>query len=186
MALLGTHFLRRGLLLALALALAGPAMAQPPGRPEYQIKAVFLFNFTLFAQWPPQAFASETDPLVIAVLGEDPFGRFLDEAIQGEKVGNRPVQVRRVRRIEDLPACHIVFVSQSETPRLDQTLAALRTRPVLTVSEIDAFTRAGGMIQFLREGGKVRLRINVETAKAAGLTLSSTLLRSAEIVPTKG
>lgn len=184
MALLNATARWLGMLL-LAVMIAGRASAQPAGRPEYQVKAVFLFNFTLFAQWPPEAFAQDTSPLVIGVVGDDPFGRFLDEAVRGEKVGSRAVIVQRARQLEDLPTCHVLFVSQSEAPRLTQVLAAARARSILTVSDIEGFTAAGGMIRFLREGGKVRLRINVDAAKAAGVTLSSTLLRSAEIVTTQ-
>lgn len=167
---------------ALALAAMSHGWAQGPARPEYQIKAVFLFNFTLFTQWPAEAFADDTAPIVLGVVGDDPLGSYLDEAVRGEKVDKRPVLVRRARHLENLPPCHLLFVSQSEAARLPQVLAQIRGRPTLTVSEIEGFAQQGGMIQFLREGGKVRLRINPASAKASGLTLSSTLLRSAEII----
>jgi hypothetical protein len=40
------------------------------------------------------------------------------------------------------------------------------------------------MIRFITERNRIRLRINLEAARAAGLTLSSKLLRAAEIVRT--
>lgn len=149
---------------------------------EYQIKAVFLYNFAQFVEWPPQAFASETAPLVIGVLGEDPFGPELEAAVKEEKLGRRSLEIRRFRRVEEIATCHILFISRSESPRFERILSSLQGRSILTVSEVEEFTRRGGMIRFLTENKKVRMRINPDAAKRAGLTISSKLLRPADIV----
>ena len=147
-----------------------------------QVKAVFLFNFAQFVEWPPQAFAEAQAPLVIGVLGEDPFGAFLDETVRGEKVNNRPLVVQRYRRVEEIKTCHILFISKSEVDQLDQIMAALRGRNTLTVGDVEGVSRQGVMIQFSTVKNKTRLKINLEAARAAKLTISSKLLRSAEIV----
>jgi hypothetical protein len=170
------------LLLALGFCARPTLPAQTRSPLEYQLKAVFLFNFTLFTEWPAQAFTTPDAPLVICVLGDDPFGPHLDEAARGEIVNQRPVIVRRIRRLEDLPDCHVVFISQSEASRLGRILTALHGRPILTVSDTEGFSARGGMIRFLTEGSKIRLQINVDATKLAGLTLSSKLLRPADIV----
>lgn len=149
---------------------------------EFQVKAVFLYNFAQFVEWPPSAFESATSPLVIGVLGLDPFGSYLDEAVRGEKVNGHPLVVRRYRWVSEVGTCHILFVSGSEGPRAEQVAESLRGRSILTVCDWDGFARRGGMIRFVMEHNHVRLRINLEAAKAAGLTISSKLLRSAELV----
>ena len=154
---------------------------------EYQIKAVFLFNFAQFVEWPPKAFPDAESPVVIGVLGEDPFGGFLDETVRNEKVNNRPIAVERYRRLEEMKTCHILFISRSESDRLDKVMGALKGRNILIVGDSEEFSRQGGMIRFVTEKGKTRLRIDVEAAKAANLTISSKILRPAEIVNrTKG
>ena len=173
---------RRLALAALLLAAALPAPAQTPVAREYQIKAVFLFNFAQFVEWPPAAFPDETAPLVIGVLGEDPFGPVLDEVVQGESVGGRPLQVRRFGQPEEIGACHILYIARSEAARLGRVVSALKDRGVLTVSDIDGAARSGVMIHFFAENKRIRLRINLEAARQAGLVLSSKLLRPAEIV----
>jgi len=161
----------------------GPGVsAQVAAAREYQIKAVFLFNFAQFVDWPPAAFPDATSPLVIGVLGDDPFKGYLDETVRGETVNNRPIVVQRFRRVEEIAACHVLFVSRSETSRLEQILAGLKDRSILTVGDDEDFARRGGMIRFVTDNNKVRLRINVNAAKAAKLTISSKLLRPAEIV----
>jgi len=150
--------------------------------PEYQIKAVFLFNFAQFIDWPARAFPDATTPLVIGILGEDPFGAYLDETVRNEKVNNRPLVIQRYRRVDEIKICHILFISRSEQNQLEQILAELKGRNTLTVGDYEGFALHGGMIRFITEKNRIRLRINLEAAKAANLTISSKLLRPAEIV----
>ncbi|HWA24143.1 MAG TPA: YfiR family protein [Lacunisphaera sp.] len=173
----------RGLALFFLLLAGANAAATPVGAPaEYQLKAVFLFNFAQFVEWPPAAFEAADSPLVIGILGDDPFGPVLDETVRGEKIGPRPLAVRRYKRAGDIDACHILFISRSEEVHIVQVATELRDRPILTVSDIEGAARRGVMIRFITENRRIRLRINLESARAAGLTISSKLLRPAEIV----
>ncbi len=169
------------LLAALVWSAPSGAGGTTPSR-EYQVKAVFLFNFTQFIEWPAEAFADPAAPLVIGVLGEDPFGAFLDETVRGERANGRSLIVERYRRIQEIGNCQVLFVSRSESDRLDQILASLAGKPVLTVGDFEGFALRGGVIRLTTVGGKIRLRINLDSAKAAKLTISSKLLRPAQIV----
>lgn len=154
----------------------------PPRASEYQLKAVFLFNFVQFVDWPATAAEASPRPLLIGILGDDPFGAFLDETVRGERLGARPIQVRRYRQVTDIEECDILFVSRSERERIPGILSVLQRRPVLTVSDADGFADRGGMIQFITDKNRIRLRINLEAAQAANLTISSKLLRVADVV----
>jgi hypothetical protein len=149
---------------------------------EDQVEAVFVFNFAHFVEWPPQSFATPNEPFIIGILGSDPFGAHLDEVVRGEQINGHPLQVQRFRSLADVGRCQILFIDRSENERIDQILAALNGRSVLTVSQADGAAEHGVMIQFAVENSRVRLRINVESARAAGLTISSKLLRPAAIV----
>ncbi|HEY2037582.1 MAG TPA: YfiR family protein [Steroidobacteraceae bacterium] len=163
--------------LAVAGLLGGRSALAGPTAP--QVEAVFLFYFSQFVDWPPRAFADERSPIVIGVLGNDPFGGALDQAVAGEQVNGRPIVVRRLKSIDDAAACHILYISSSESPQLPQILSTLKGRSVLTVSDLDHFVQSGGMIRFALVDEHVRLFINAHAAQAAGLTLSSKLLRAA-------
>jgi hypothetical protein len=152
---------------------------------EYQLKAVFLFNFAQFVGWPEKAFADADSPIVIGVLGPDPFGPLLDETVRDERIGGRPLIIQRYRRVEEIGLCHILFISASESPHLEKILSALNGRSILTVSDADRAARRGVMVRFITEKKRVRLRINLDAAKLVGLTISSKLLRPTEIVTTE-
>jgi hypothetical protein len=133
-------------------------------------------------EWPAASFADPQAPLVIGVLGVDPFDDVLDAVVRGEVVKNRPLMVARFRRLEDVTACHILFISPSEEPRYERIAAALQGRAILTVGDSDGFSRSGGIVRFITEKNHVRLRINLGVARSVGLTISSQLLRAAELV----
>ena len=119
----------------LALSLVA-ARAQPPASKEYQIKAVFLFNFVQFVEWPETAFSSPEAPIRIVVLGDDPFGGALDAAVQGEKVRGRSLVIQRARDLREAGECHLLYVGPSEREAMGAIISALETRPVLTVGDM--------------------------------------------------
>jgi hypothetical protein len=151
---------------------------------EYQLKAVFLYRFTQFIDWPPAAFPTPQAPITIGILGPDPFGSFLETSIRDERVHNRPLSVQRYQSVQDATNCHVLFISASEANRLPKVLAALKGRSILTVGETEDFASRGGMIQFITERNRIRFRINLQASRAAALQISSKLLELAEIVST--
>ena len=163
-----------------------PTMAQTAAIPEYRVKATFLLQFAQFVDWPPKVFSGAQTPLVIGVLGEDPFGNFLDETVRGETVERHALAVQRYRRVEEIKNCQVLFVSRSEESRLEEIAAVLKGRNILMVGDGERFAYRGGMIQFVTEANKIRLRINLDAARAANLTISSKLLRLATVIKTGG
>jgi hypothetical protein len=150
---------------------------------EYQVKGAYLFNFVKYVTWPADRFSTATSPIVIGILGDDPFGPALDEMLAKKTVNGRKIEVRReASSAEKLKDVHILFVSSSHEKRLEKILATFRNHPVVTVSDIGRFSRRGGMIGFVLVGRTVRFEIDVEPAKQAGLKLSGRLLSAATAV----
>jgi hypothetical protein len=151
---------------------------------EYQVKAAFLLNFAKFVQWPPQTFKSSGDSISICVLGPNPFGSSLDEAVDGKSIDGRKFAVRQVADVQQAGGCQILFIASSQ--KKHSTEAAVATAGVLTVGESDGFAARGGVIGFKLEGGRVRIEINVDAADRRKLRISSKLLSLAHIVKTQG
>jgi hypothetical protein len=165
----------------MALLAGAPAVPAPN---EYQVKAVFLFNFARFVEWPAMTFASADAPFALCVYGEDPFGPDLDAVVHGETIAGRAMVVRRIVDARDASRCQIVFIAGSAERELESLVGALDHRATLTVSDVEGAARRGAMIRMMTVGGKIRLRINIEAVRAAHLTVNSNLLRAAEIVGT--
>ena len=167
-------------MLACAAALAGTDVRAAPD--EYQVKAVFLFNFSQFVDWPESSLGEPGSPFVICIYGADPFGGQLESAVRRESVRGHPMSVRRLGPRDDADSCRMLFIGTAQPAQLDGMLKDLHERAILTVSDIAGSAEHGAMIQFSKDNQRLRLRINVGAARAAGLTISSQLLRPAEIV----
>jgi hypothetical protein len=167
---------RRALISAIAFVLvaAQPAALSGEGL-EYQVKAAFLFNFLKFVEWPA---AASDRPWVIGVLGRDPFGGVLDETVRGKLIAGRRIDVRRYARLGEVKDCNILFIGRAEFERME---AASQPVPfqagMLTVGESPGFRKSGGAINFVLEDGRVHFKIQPSEASAAGLKMSSQLLK---------
>jgi hypothetical protein len=166
------------------MVLLGVARAEPVS--EYQVKALFLFNFTQFVEWPPTSLPTQGDPFLICILGEDPFGSYLDDAIRGGEISGHPLLLKRYVTADNVGGCHVLFVSRSGLDRLDDIMSKLKGRSTLTVGETPGFMKSGGMIRFLTINNKIRLHINPGAARAVELNISSKLLRHSEVVGDNG
>ena len=159
--------------------------ADAPALTEYHVKALFLFNFAKYVDWPPESFSTTNAPIVIGVLGRDNFQDDLPHIIEGKTVNGRNLIIRHITSDDEIAGCHILFISSSENLRLGEALGKAAALPVLTVGEHEQFLQKGGIINFTLKEGKVRLEVNLDAARQAKLQISSKLLGVADIVKGK-
>lgn len=174
---------RRGTLLALSLWLIVAPCATPAradATREYQLKAAFIHHFAQFTEWPAGTFSDEKAPIILAILGTDPFDGELDRVVAGKTIGGRRVVVKHFPRAAEVQQCQLLFVGSASDEQLSPALQKLGPVGVLTVGETDRFTESGGIIRFYREDNRVRFEINQEAAARARLRISAKLLRLAK------
>jgi hypothetical protein len=171
------HFL---LLLVLVL---GPFVSTSLARQrvdEYRLKAAVLYNLAKFVEWPDDAFADPAAPLVVCVLGIDPFGAALDDTLRGHSVGGHATVARRIADVTS--GCHVLFVANSEAKRLPAILERMRTSSVMIVGEASGFIDRGGMIGLATDDDRVRFEVNLAAADRAHLRISSRVMALASAV----
>jgi hypothetical protein len=168
--------------LFLVAAWVGPACAQGDIPLEYRVKATFLYNFSKFVDWPAVSFSEDNQDLVIAIVGDDPFGTTLDGIAADETSHGRKLIIKRLKWNENLRNCHVLFVSRSEKKHLQDILSNVDGAGILTVSEMEGFASSGGMIEFVFEAGRIRFDINREPAMRGNLKISAHLLVLARTV----
>jgi hypothetical protein len=149
---------------------------------EYEIKAAFLFNFTRFMEWPVESFADPASPIVIGVIGTDPFGAELASVVQGRRVNGRALVARYISTEEDARAAHLLFVGLTREEDLARLMRAIEGFPVMTVGESAEFAAHGGTITFVRRGDKLRFEINTASAARAHVRISAQLEKLATVV----
>lgn len=159
-----------------------PLTAQNTIPAEYLAKANYLANFPSFVEWPPQGLPAGKSPFLVCVFGDFSFGTSLAESTRGALFQERRVEIRWVRKPQELAACQIVFVSRSEKKDYNRALDAVRGRMILTVGETPDFLDAGGMLSFSGQQSTIQFDVNLGAAKAAQLKISSRLLALARRV----
>ncbi len=171
---------RGGAIVALLVAtlLGARAGAADTKSVEYSLKAAFLSRFIRYVEWP-----DNTGALVVAVLGDDPFGPALERALEARSPGGRAVVVHRYRTAAEVGPCAVLFVARSAMRQWPDLRALLDGRPVLTVGEVEGFTASGGAVNFFVEDHRLRFEVNRAAAEHAGLRLSSRLLSLARLTP---
>lgn len=157
-------------------------LQQNPGEVEYRLKAVYLFNFLQFIEWPANVYENEESPVVVGIFGKDPFEKIIDETFSAEKAGSHPIQIIRFRKLEEMSSCHVLFISSSEKEISSASLKSLAESSILTVSDMENFAERGGSIGFYLENNKIKFEINMLALRQAQLKVSSKLMRLAKII----
>ena len=148
---------------------------------EYKVKAVFLYNFTRFIDWPGKAFTAGNTPFKIGILGKDPFGSYLDETMRGENVSGHPIVIERYENLKQVGDCHILFINFKGSERIKDVIASTKDKNILTISEHENFVKWGGMIRIFSENNKIRMQINDNAARNSDIKISAKLLNIAEV-----
>jgi hypothetical protein len=164
------------------LTLVTPAAVNGRALSEYDVKAAFLLNFAKFVEWPAASLADSNAPIVIGIVGDDPFSEILPQLVVGQTTRGRRLAIRHYDADGDFADCHLLFLSRSVAAQTGDILRRLQSRPVLTVSEKDDFVRQGGIIGFALVDKSVRFDINAKAAEQVKIVISSKLLAVARSV----
>jgi hypothetical protein len=160
-----------------------PAAAQAQSRfSEHEVKAAVLLNLLRFVEWPDSSFADGSDPIIVAVAGDDPFGPILERTFEGQLVHGHELVIRRFSRPQRIDFCHVLFVAAGEDSQAWlKVLSLSQVGGALTVGEEEPFLGNGGAVMLRLDDRRVRFDVNLEAARAAGLTISSRLLSLAQV-----
>lgn len=166
------------------LATLNPAPAgQTPTVVE--VRALYLYNFSLFVNWPDSAFESPDSPVVYCVVGNNRLRKTLEKLLDGESSRGRSLRMAGEKPASGWAGCHLLYLSGSLGSEVAEIRDALQGKPVLLVSDSEKFVQEGGMVSLIRKGRRVRPVINLEAVKAAGIRISSKLLRLSRLVTTR-
>jgi hypothetical protein len=164
----------------LSLGIAASARAEGPLVDEYQVKALFLYNFAQFVDWPGRAIDDKT--FNICVMGRDPFGHWLQDTVGGRAIDGRAFAIRHISSTREAGSCRMLFIASSEEKHLASIVGEIVSKGILTIADSDRASAAGVMINFILEEGRVHFEINQQAAECEKLRISSRLLSLARMV----
>jgi len=156
------------LLLLLAVFILGSFSYSNDGN-EYQVKAMFVFNFTKYVEWPE---TKSGDVFTIGVIGESEILEPLERITTQKKVGDKKITVKTIS-LEDEEICDIVIVSKTRLNKLEQIEKKYAGKGVLIISDESQRSAA---INLVTRYNKIRFEVNPSLAKTGGVKISSQLL----------
>ncbi len=179
-----TSFLRFVFLIsAMLLSLHGNSGNSQAGTTvEYQVKAAFLYHFANFVDWPSSTFKATEGHVRICLLGKSPFGEILAASLAKKTVGDHAFNIQENPPKAQLQQCHILYLPDTETAKIQRFRKEISQGEVLTVGETFEFIEKGGMVQFFLQDKKVKFAVNPDAINQTNLKVSSKLLRLAKIV----
>lgn len=164
------------------IAPAAPRPVAADSVEEYALKAAFLYQFANYTTWPDEAFQRDDSPIVIAVLGKDPFGDALKKTLKDRTLGGRALKLVHFAELEDLEPCHLLFVSRSHASHQHKLRTLLKEKPTFTASDIDGFASNGGIAELSIVDLSLKMTINVGAMRRAKLEVSSQMLKLATLI----
>lgn len=179
---MSSFFFRTRLLLLLPLILVNPVSAQTT---EMQLKAAFLYRFSQFAEWPAVVYSEKNDKFILCTDDTSDFFQAL-EIIQGKPVNHGEMQIRKISSSREMNGCHMLYIQTSDSKQLATYLEQGSKYQVLTVSDVNGFAAAGGMIELIKVDNRIHFEINQYAATQAGIKFSAQLLKLAKVVYTNG
>jgi hypothetical protein len=161
-------------LVALAL-LVGARLEAQAVTDEAQVKAMFVYNFLKFVEWPADA-SSDPKDFVVLIIGEGATADATERFLDSKTIGERPVVVRRSRWDQPVAGARAAFVVEHDAKKLHHVFDASAAAGVLTIGEGEDFATRGGIIGLLVQDRKVRFDVDTSAAQNARLRVSSKLL----------
>lgn len=174
-------------------------LAQPP---EYQVKSLLIWEIAnKHIDWPKETgMDNRKKPFVIGVISENPFGKFLEQTYnrkqQPIKIKNKMVVLRHIRRVEQIPGCHLLFISDLPRRFFSRVIEFIRDKSILSITDTEDFAEEGIHISFVvskisdkpvnapelidKPKSTVALVINETAARQSGLAISKYLLEIAK------
>jgi len=149
---------------------------------EYEVKAVYLYQFARFVSWPEEVLNGKSN-FIIGIYGENPFGDLTDAIYADKLFQGKTCIVKKITCANEALGCHMVFMSGISKFESLQFIKKLNKAPVLLVGNaIDEFCLIGGMINFTVKESEYRFEINPASATQSKITISSKLFAVAKIV----
>jgi hypothetical protein len=160
-----------------------PARADDTTQPlqlyEEKIKAGLVYSFLKYTNWSAEALAKSNNKLLVCLLGHDEFDDDL-YLMQGRTVQQYTIVISHIDSAADAGSCNMVFIHRNRENSLPELFKYLRGKYVLTVSDINQFSRRGGMVEFSTEDNHVGFSANYKTLNSAGFSIQGRLLKLAK------
>jgi len=141
--------------------------------------SIFIYNFSKYVKWPD---AVSSGKFIIGVMGSSTIQSELKEMAASKQVNGMAIEVKQCNSVADIKGCHILYISASESGKLDQVVSQAQSQSVLIVTDKPGLAKQGAAINFVEVDGKIKFELNQGSAESHGLKVSGSLTSLAILV----
>ncbi len=153
--------------------------AQDPNTTNAKIKAIFIYNFTKYIEWPSEY---KKGNFIITVVGNQTLADELIKMAQKSKVGNQAFTIQHVNNINEIGKCHMLFLGSGKTALLSSAIERVKKQSTLVITESEGCAKKGAAINFVYHENKQKFELNKSNAGIHNLLVSSNLASLAIVV----
>ena len=180
------------------LTLVGYVQGEPAADEvrELQLKAAFIYNFIQFVDWTEEKMPKNDEPIIIGVINAGEQINVFDK-IKSKQAKGKNIIIEQFEGLEEfskydkekqqsvteqISKTHILFFCKLSQENTQVLLKQLSNSNVLTIGQSSDFLECQGNINFVLYESKIKFEINLVSAKANNLKISSKLLTLAQKV----
>lgn len=146
---------------------------QPNFDPVAKGKAIFLYNFTRYFEWPEKM---KSGNFIIQVVGNNAnINQELNRMAAAKQVGSQKLEIKASNTIDANLRPHIIYILSDASDMLKEVSVKFKGKGALIVTEKNGLARAGAAINFVAVDNKQKFEYNKNNAVAAGLKTNDEL-----------
>ena len=139
-----------------------------------KMQAAFIYNFTLLVNWPA---SYQSGDFVIAVLGNSPINKELEEMAKQKKAGNQTIIIKKISSPAEIGNAQMVYVPNGSKGKIPDVVSKTGSNATLIITETEGAGANGSIINFILIDEKLKFEINESKATSKGLKLAANLLK---------
>ena len=147
------------------------SLSQSAQQPMF--KALFMFNFAKYIEWPTSASQSQ---FVIGVYGNDEIVPELKKLAAARKINNKSIVVKSVKSLSDATDAQVFYVPLSKSGNIENVTSFFAGKPTLIVCDKDGMCKKGAGINYVTVGGKMKFEVNKHNISSHQLKIDPKLI----------
>ena len=161
--------MKRSALIILGLvALSITAKAQ-----DEKFKALFMYNFTKYIEWPQN---KQSGDFVIGVIGNPAIVGELNAIAQRKTVGSQAIKIKEISASDEVTKMHIVYVAESKSADAADIAGKVKGKGVVLITDKPGLAQSTSGINYIKKDGKQSFEVNQNHLNEFGVKVSSQLI----------
>ena len=151
-------------------------LAPRPEETNAKIKAIYIYNFTKYIEWPE---SYKQGNFVIGIIGtNNELINELNKMATVKTVGNQHLEIKSISPNSDI-GCHIIYLLSDNSTQLGEVVEKNKNKSTLIITDKAGLAAKGAGINFVIQENKQKIELNKSNIERYKLKVASSLVELA-------